>query len=146
MSFIRVKLNPYGFNMEKSFFLESTLDKIFNSIIFASLRIFHKSIITLRHLVNSLQEISHSLPKNSVHLPVSFSTVSKYIDFIIFEAYQTESKIVSSSKITLIDSEMFAFNNFYPHIPDRSSSYATSLVKYGNICQTLYRCSSITTR
>lgn len=123
LSFIGAKLKTLELCeslMESYIFLEATLDDILNSITFARLRIIHTSIITPKDLVNSLQDISHSLRKNNLPLPVTITTVSSYLDLIELEAYQTESKVVFVLRIPLIDPETYTLYRLSPiPIPDK---------------------------
>lgn len=55
---------------------------------FVRLRKIHTSVITPRDFVSALHEISHSILKNNLSLPVPFSSVSKYLYLKHLEAYQ----------------------------------------------------------
>lgn len=100
--------------MESYTFLEINLNDILNSISFARLKILHSSIITPRDLIDSLQQISQSLRKNNLPLPIYSASVAQYIDIIELEAYQSDSKIVFVLKIPLVEPETYTLFHLYP--------------------------------
>lgn len=100
--------------MESYTFLENTLNDIINAITFARLNILHSSIITPVDLINSLQQISQSLSKNNLPLPIYSSYIPQYIDIIELQAYQSDSKIVFVLKIPLTNPETYMLYRLYP--------------------------------
>lgn len=100
--------------MESYAFLESVLNDLLNAITFARLKILHSSIITPLDLIDSLQQISKSLHKNNLPLPVYSSNLAKYIDIIELEAYQSDSKVVFVLKIPLVEPDTYTLYHAYP--------------------------------
>lgn len=110
--------------MESYSFLENTLNDILNAITFARLKILHSSIITPLDLIESLKQISQSLQKNNLPLPVYSSSLAKYIDIIELEAYQSESKVIFVLKIPLVEPETYTMYHLYPiPIPDNRTGF-----------------------
>lgn len=100
--------------MESYLYIEDNLNDILNSITFARLKIIHSSIITPAHLIESLQEISQSLLKNNLPLPIKLSSVAKYLDIIELQAFQVDSNLVFVLKIPLIDQQTYTTYRLYP--------------------------------
>lgn len=100
--------------MESYTFIENFLSEIINSIAFARLGVLHSSIINPLDLLNSLKEISQSLQKTNLPLPVYSSYIARYIDLIELEAYQSDTKIVFVLKIPLIEPESYTLYRVYP--------------------------------
>lgn len=110
--------------MESYSFIENTLNDILNAITFARLKILHSSIITPLDLIESLKQISHSLQKTNLPLPVYSSSLSKYIDIIELEAYQSETKVIFVLKIPLVEPETYTLYHLYPiPIPDNRTGF-----------------------
>lgn len=84
--------------MTSFLYLEESLDDILNAVAFARLKMLHNSIINPMDLVNSLQQIPQSLQKYILPLPIQYSTIAKYIDLIVLEAFQLDAKIIFAIK------------------------------------------------
>lgn len=117
-------LNLCELLMESYSFIENSLNDILNAITFARLKILHSSIITPLDLIDSLKQVSQSLQKNNLPLPVYSSSLAKYIDIIELEAYQSESKVIFVLKIPLVEPETYTMYHLYPiPIPDNRTGF-----------------------
>ncbi|VEN36163.1 unnamed protein product [Callosobruchus maculatus] len=106
--------------MESYLFLQDSFNDILNSISFARLKVIHPSVITPKDLVDSLQDISHSLSRNNLPLPINLATVSEYLNLMELEAYQTKSKVVFALRIPLLEPEVYTLYRVLPlPIPDQ---------------------------
>jgi len=100
--------------MESYTFIKDTLNDAINAVTFARLKILHGSIIKSSDLEDSLRQISNSLQRNHLPLPVSASTIAQYIDLIELDAYQSDTKIVFVLKIPLVDPSPYILYRLYP--------------------------------
>lgn len=100
--------------MASYLFIEDNINDILNSITFARLRIIHSSIITPDHLVTSLQEISQSLRRNNLPLPIKLSAVAQYLDIIELQAFQVDSNLIFVLKIPLVEPQHYNTYRLYP--------------------------------
>lgn len=95
-------------------FLQSELNDVLNAITFARLKIMHTSIITPKDLIISLEQISKTLTKDNIPLPIAYTNVAKYFNIIELSAFQSDSKIIFVLKIPLIEPENYVLYRLFP--------------------------------